>query len=436
MGNTNSRNLFNEFLQSSYSRKFRPAKYIYVSAIRYTTQSFPHLQSVIPPLFPRNEAAGSPPPRPLFLPHHHHPPPREGSQIFPANDPPQSINHPREGSRNFAFDEPQRSFNPSHQRENYSINEPHAPHEGGQRENFPPNEPRFERRHLLPTPVSSSDQSHRWDDRDDRNFPADPPDHRYSPPRDCWRDFSPPQHHDDSYREETNFERDRRDNFHGDDHENNQFDEERRDDRFFESRFQPPGEQNFRPRSPDFRPGPPDFHPRSPDFGPPFPPHPDPPRRGPPPREAEFNENQFYRQRENFDPPNEHDNYRVSPTRRFFDDDRPPTHNFEHGSPRFDEEPPDFDRERPPAFNRPSDFINERRPPQFGEGSEFDQPRHFNPRPEFSRPPAAPRFEGPRFHNGGDHFGGTPPPVYHHDEQVDNFSCPPTCPPGSVGREP
>ena len=27
MGNTNSRNLFNEFLQSSYSRKFRPAKY-------------------------------------------------------------------------------------------------------------------------------------------------------------------------------------------------------------------------------------------------------------------------------------------------------------------------------------------------------------------------------------------------------------------------
>ena len=26
-GNTNSRNLFNEFLQSSYSRKFRPAKY-------------------------------------------------------------------------------------------------------------------------------------------------------------------------------------------------------------------------------------------------------------------------------------------------------------------------------------------------------------------------------------------------------------------------
>ena len=26
MGNTNSRNLFNEFLQSSYSRKFRPAK--------------------------------------------------------------------------------------------------------------------------------------------------------------------------------------------------------------------------------------------------------------------------------------------------------------------------------------------------------------------------------------------------------------------------
>ena len=27
MGNTNSQNLFNEFLQSSYSRKFRPAKY-------------------------------------------------------------------------------------------------------------------------------------------------------------------------------------------------------------------------------------------------------------------------------------------------------------------------------------------------------------------------------------------------------------------------
>ena len=27
MGHTNSRNLFNEFLQSSYSRKFRPAKY-------------------------------------------------------------------------------------------------------------------------------------------------------------------------------------------------------------------------------------------------------------------------------------------------------------------------------------------------------------------------------------------------------------------------
>ena len=27
MGNTNSRNVFNEFLQSSYSRKFRPAKY-------------------------------------------------------------------------------------------------------------------------------------------------------------------------------------------------------------------------------------------------------------------------------------------------------------------------------------------------------------------------------------------------------------------------
>ena len=27
MDNTNSRNLFNEFLQSSYSRKFRPAKY-------------------------------------------------------------------------------------------------------------------------------------------------------------------------------------------------------------------------------------------------------------------------------------------------------------------------------------------------------------------------------------------------------------------------
>ena len=27
MDNTNSRNLFNELLQSSYSRKFRPAKY-------------------------------------------------------------------------------------------------------------------------------------------------------------------------------------------------------------------------------------------------------------------------------------------------------------------------------------------------------------------------------------------------------------------------
>ena len=36
MGNTNSRTLFNEFLQSSYSRKFRPAKYK-----RYTV--FPRL---------------------------------------------------------------------------------------------------------------------------------------------------------------------------------------------------------------------------------------------------------------------------------------------------------------------------------------------------------------------------------------------------------
>ena len=35
MGNTNSRNLFNEFLQSSYSRKFRPAKYK-----RYTVSCF------------------------------------------------------------------------------------------------------------------------------------------------------------------------------------------------------------------------------------------------------------------------------------------------------------------------------------------------------------------------------------------------------------
>ena len=38
MGNTNSQNLFNQFLQSSYSRKFRPAKYkrYTVCSLRFT----------------------------------------------------------------------------------------------------------------------------------------------------------------------------------------------------------------------------------------------------------------------------------------------------------------------------------------------------------------------------------------------------------------
>ena len=41
MGNTNSRNLFNEFLQSSYSRKFRPAKYKrYIYSIRRALRAY------------------------------------------------------------------------------------------------------------------------------------------------------------------------------------------------------------------------------------------------------------------------------------------------------------------------------------------------------------------------------------------------------------
>ena len=39
MGNMNSRNLFNEFLQSSYSRKFRPAKYKYHTVIMMAKSS-------------------------------------------------------------------------------------------------------------------------------------------------------------------------------------------------------------------------------------------------------------------------------------------------------------------------------------------------------------------------------------------------------------
>ena len=459
---------------------------------------------MIPPLFPRKGATISPTPRHLFP---SHPPPSEGSQNFPLNDPqhtinplperPQNIacegphyftisepqhimNRHREGPQNipregppvsephnppqplhFPFNESQTSFNPPHQRENF--NEPHPlregsqrenfkdpqpvfrpPREGPQRENFPTEDPQFERRHDL---QASTNQSNRWDGRGDRYFSPNPPENRYSSPRERWRGFSPtPQQHRDesSYREGPppagNFKQEQY--FHEVDQSDEQLCDEPKDDSLetHDCRFQPLHEHNFRPRSPEFRPrspdflqGPPDFQPRSPDFRPPFQPHPDSNRRAP--RDIESEENQFYQQEDNFDHSREHDNRRVPPTSSF-SDDGPLTHTFERGSPRFDEGPPSLDCDRPPMFNRHPDFTNERRPPHFDEGPAFNRTHQFDPHhPEF-RPPTDPYFEGSRFHKGGDHFRGTPPPVYHNDEVVDNFRCPPQNPQAQWTRDP
>ena len=476
---------------------------------------------MIPPLFPRKGATNSPTPRPLFP---SHPPPSEGLQNFPLDNPQRTINPlpggtqnipcegppyftisepqhniinchhegpqniPREGPpvsepqntinppqpQHFPFNEPQTSFNPPHQRENF--NEPHPlregsqrenfkdpqpvfrpPHEGPQRDNLPTKDPQFERHHDL---QASANQSNWWDGRGDRNFSPDPPENRYSQPRERWRGFSPtPQQHRDesSYREGPppagTFEQEQQHSFHK--VEQSHFCDEHKDGSLetHDCRFQPLHEHNFRPRSPEFQPrspdfrqgppdfqprspdfrqGPPDFQPCSPDFRPPFQPHPDSNRRGP--RDIEFEENQFYRQEDNFDHLREHNNRSVSPTRSF-SDDGPPTHTFERGSPRFDEGPPSLDCDRP-LFNRHPDFTNERRPPHFDEGPDFNRPHQFDPHhPEF-RPPTDPYFEGPRFHKGDDYFRGTPPHVYHNDEVVDNFRCPPQNPQAQWARDP
>ena len=383
-------------------------------------------------------------------------PPREGPQHFCFNDPQRPINPPREGPQNFPFNEPQPSFNPSRQTDNYHISQPHPFREGpsgedladdpqsgyhrsiegSQRENFPAGNPQFYRTQAPHSPPG--DQSHRWDDRGDRNFP---PDHRYSPVRERWQEFSPSsqRRHDESYNEgglppQNDFEQENR-NFHDEPEWNDdRFYDEHRKENFLETReyrSQPPHERNYRPRSPEFRPqsqpGPLDFRPRSPDFRPPFPPpHHDTNRRGPP----EPQEDQFYRWGDSFDPSREHDDHRVSPTRRFFNDDSPPNYGFECGSPRFDDVPSNLDTEGPPMFNRaPEDFNNEERPPPFDEGPEFNRrPHTFDPhhQPQFTRTPV-PHFEETRFNiGGGEGFGGTPPPVnYHNDEVVDNFCHPP-----------
>ena len=305
--------------------------------------------------------------------------------------------------------------------------------------NFPPqNEPRRENFPDEPRPLFNPERERQtrpenppqWNDNRGNYFAPSPnrnpvglPPPRGPPPREQWREMSPPHNaHNEPLRGPPGENFTRENSFRDDPRYPEGF-VEHRDCRFREGPSVPPG-TNFVPQHPEFRPpGPGDGFEREPrdlNFGP----------RGI--RQGDFR-------------PPYTDEPQRSPTREFFHDENPPG-NFRPRSPEFERRPPDFDRppefrrppefERPPDFERPQEFDRppdfERpqefeRPPDFERPQEFERPPDFERPQEFDRPPdferpqefdRPPDFERPpefhRMHNGGTFRRS--PPAFHLDE--------------------